>query len=40
MIQYFLYGILTGIGVTVTSLVILSHYLFPTKKGKDNEWEA
>jgi hypothetical protein len=36
----FLYGILTGIGITIITLITISHYLFPTKKPNDNEWEA
>ena len=38
--ENFLYGMLAGVGVTIISLIIISQYLFPTKKPKDNEWEA
>ena len=37
----FLYGILTGIGITIISLITISHYLFPHNKDNDNDnWEA
>jgi hypothetical protein len=38
--EYFLYGIGVGIGITIITLITISQYLFPTKKPKDNEWEA
>jgi hypothetical protein len=38
--EYVLYGMIAGIGITIITLITLSHYLFPTKKPKDNEWEA
>jgi hypothetical protein len=37
--EYFLYGVIAGIGITFISLIILSNYLFPTKKEDDNGWE-
>jgi hypothetical protein len=38
--EHFLYGIGVGIGITIITLITISHYLFPTKKPNDNEWEA
>jgi hypothetical protein len=38
--ENFLYGMIAGIGITSITLIILANYLFPTKKPKDNEWEA
>jgi len=38
--ENFLYGMLAGVGVTIIILITISQYLFPTKKPKDNEWEA
>jgi hypothetical protein len=37
--ENFLYGIGVGIVITIISLITLSHYLFPTKKKDDNQWE-
>lgn len=39
--EYFLYGMLAGIVITITSLILISHWLsLPTKKkGEDlNQW--
>jgi len=44
--EYFLYGVLAGIGITIISLIITATLLFPSKpkinlKDEDiNGWEA
>jgi hypothetical protein len=37
--EYFLYGMIAGIGITFISLITLSHYLFSPEKEDDNQWE-
>jgi|LakMenE18May11ns_1017448.scaffolds.fasta_scaffold9894788_5 hypothetical protein len=37
--ENFLYGMIAGIGITIITLITISHYLFPTKKEDDNQWE-
>jgi hypothetical protein len=38
--EHFLYGMVAGIGITIITLITISHYLFRTNKENDNEWEA
>jgi hypothetical protein len=38
--EYFLYGIGVGIGITIASLILISYWISKPTKRNDNEWEA
>ena len=38
--EYFLYGMLAGIVITIASLILISYWIAKPTKIDDREWEA